>query len=180
MEALRTLTQRFPDAARDIRLNLLTVLQEGELTPAQRFTIALAVALAAKNRKLVDALQAAGREHLNENAIDDAQAAATLMAMTNVYYRFRHMVGDPAYESMPARLRMQRLAQPKTDKVTFELASLAVSATAGCERCVRSHEAALRAAGVAPAQIHDAVRIAAVVNAAACAVELTPDGTPVA
>ena len=43
--------------------------------------------------------------------------------------------------TMPARLRMNRIARPKGEKVDFELFCLAVSAINGCEMCVRSHEA---------------------------------------
>jgi alkyl hydroperoxide reductase subunit D len=92
--------------------------------------------------------------------------------MNNVYYRFRHMVGKQGYERMPARLRMQRLAQPATSKADFELLCLAVSAVNGCEACVRSHEAVVTEAGLTPEQVNDAVRIAAVVHAAAVAHEM--------
>jgi hypothetical protein len=44
--------------------------------------------------------------------IEDAAAAAALMSMTNIYYRFRHMIGKPSYSENPARLRMNRLAKP--------------------------------------------------------------------
>ena len=35
---------------------------------------------------------------------------------------------------------MNRLVQPATSKVDFELFSLAVSAINGCEMCIRAHE----------------------------------------
>jgi alkyl hydroperoxide reductase subunit D len=94
------------------------------------------------------------------------------MAMNNVYYRFRHMVGKPSYEAKPARLRMQRIAKPATNKADFELFCLAVSAINGCEVCIRSHEAVVIDGGLTEDQVVDAVRIAAVVNAAAVALEL--------
>jgi alkyl hydroperoxide reductase subunit D len=43
----------------------------------------------------------------------------------------------------------------------------------GCELCVRSHEQVVTAGGVTEDQVHDAVRVAAVVNSAAVALELT-------
>jgi lipoyl-dependent peroxiredoxin subunit D len=82
-------------------------------------------------------------------------------------------VGDklPQFE-LPARLRMMRLGQAASSRVNLELFSLAVSAMAGCEACVRSHERVLAEHGMPPEQVHDAVRIAATVNAAATALEL--------
>ena len=75
--------------------------------------------------------------------VEDAKAAAALVAMNNVYYRFRHMVGKPVYREKPAGLRMNRLMQPATTRTDFELMALAVSAINGCEMCVRAHEKAV-------------------------------------
>ena len=169
MSGLETLRQTLPEHARDIALNLQSVMQAASLSPAQRHGVAIATAAAARDVELRDALIADARREVEADAIEDALAAAALMAMTNVYYRFRHLVDKPAYTEMPARLRMNRLAHPAASKLDFELYALAVSAVAGCETCVRSHEQVLTQGGLTVAQIHDAVRIAAVVNATACA-----------
>jgi alkyl hydroperoxide reductase subunit D len=167
MDALKSLSESWPDSARDIRLNLQVVMQEGSHSPRVRFGIAVASAIASRANDLRDAILRDGRAHLDEAMIDDAQAAAALMSMNNVYYRFRHMMGKEVYQTLPARLRMNRIASPKTDKGTFELLCLAVSAIHGCQMCVQSHEASVIAHGMTEAQVHDAVRIAAVVHAAA-------------
>jgi alkyl hydroperoxide reductase subunit D len=104
--------------------------------------------------------------------VEDALAAAALMAMNNVYYRFRHMIGQPSYASKPARLRMNRMVQPLTNKTDFELVSLAVSAINGCEACIRAHEQVVIEGGLTEDAVNDAVRIAATVNAAAVALEM--------
>lgn len=162
-----------PEAASDLRLNLQSVLAEGALTPVQRYGVAIACAYASRDRDLVRALIATARTHVDapalDPAIDDARAAAALMGMNNVYYRFRHLVGKPSYGQMPARLRMQRIARTKGPKLDFELFCLAVSATFACEVCIRSHEEVLRDGGVSEASIHDAVRIAATVHGVAVA-----------
>jgi alkyl hydroperoxide reductase subunit D len=93
------------------------------------------------------------------------------MAMTNVYYRFRHQVGEPSYASMAPRLRMNRLAQPSTSRGDLELFSLAVSAINGCEACVQAHERAVRDGGLTREQVHEAARVAAVLHAAAVSLE---------
>jgi alkyl hydroperoxide reductase subunit D len=172
MTALETLRDSIPEPARDIRLNLQSVMQPGSLTPAQRWGVAIASAVAARNTALRDALIAGAKVEAGPAAIDDALAAAALMAMNNVYYRFRHLVGKPSYSQMPARLRMQRIARPATNKADFELFCLAVSAINACEMCIRSHEEAVLGAGLTEDQVHDAVRIAATITAAALALEL--------
>lgn len=179
MSALDVLRDSIPEPARDIKLNLQSVLQPGSLTPAQRWGVAIASAAAARNKALRDALLADARMEVGEEVIDDALAAAALMAMNNVYYRFRHLIGKPSYSQMPARLRMQRIAKPATNKADFELFCMAVSAINACEMCIRSHEEVVLAGGLSEEQVHDAVRIAATINAGALALEL-PVAAPVA
>lgn len=169
MSRLEALRASFPDDARDIKLNVQAVLEGGSLTSAQRWGVALSSALASRNAELAAAVQEQAAAH--PGVVEDARAAAALMAMNNVYYRFRHVVGKAAYESMPARLRMNRLAKPATSRAEFELYCLAVSAINGCEACVRAHEHAVVEGGMSPEQVHDAVRIAATFHAAAVALE---------
>ena len=172
MSRVEALRAAIPDAAKDIKLNLQSVLQPGALTPAQRWGVAIASAVATRNVALRDALIADAGAEVAGDVVDDAVAAAALMAMNNIYYRFRHMVGKPSYSQMPARLRMQRIAKPLTNKADFELFCLAVSAINGCEMCIRSHEDVVIRGGVSEEQVHDAIRIAATINAAALAIEL--------
>jgi alkyl hydroperoxide reductase subunit D len=75
---------------------------------------------------------------------------------------------------------MNRLARPATSKVDLELFSLAVSAVNGCEVCVRSHEQVVTAGGLSEDAVHAAVRIAAVIPAAAVALELARVRAPAA
>ncbi|MDP9194408.1 MAG: carboxymuconolactone decarboxylase family protein [Acidobacteriota bacterium] len=172
MSAVEELRASIPEAAKDIKLNLQSVLQPGALTPAQRWGVAIASAVATRNERLRDAILHDARADVGPEVIDDALAAAALMAMNNVYYRFRHMVGKESYSQMPARLRMQRIVKPATNRVDFELFCLAVSAINACEMCIRSHEDAVIKGGLSEDQVHDAVRIAATMNAAAVAIEL--------
>ena len=180
MSAVEALRTTIPDVAKDIRLNLQSVLQPGSLTAAQRWGVAIASAVATRNAALRDAVIADGGAEVGADVIDDAIAAAALMAMNNVYYRFRHLVGKPSYSQMPARLRMQRIAKPLTNKADFELFCLAVSAINGCETCIRSHEEVVLKGGLSEEQVHDAVRIAATVSAAALSLELTSAVPPAA
>lgn len=171
MSAFEAVRAEIPEVAKDLRINLGTVLESGTLATSERWGVAIAVALAARSRRLAEALLASRPHEVTSKTVEDAVAAASLMAMTNVFYRFRHLVGKPSYEKKPALLRMRRLAKPATTTAAFELFSLAVSAVNACEICVRSHEATLLEHGVTEDQIHDAVRIASVVHGAAVALE---------
>ncbi len=172
MNAIATLSERMPDAARDIRLNLQSVLETSSLNDAQRWGVAVACAIASRNADLKNAILEDAKAKVDAAVVDDGIAAAALMGMNNVYYRFRHMIGKPVYETKPARLRMQRIVKPATNKADFELFCLAVSAINGCEACVKSHEHVVLEGGLSEDNVHDAVRIAAVVHAAAVALEV--------
>jgi len=169
---LDAIRETLPDLAKDIKLNLQAVLSESSLSPEQRWGVAIASAAAARQPGLRDAVVADARAAVPEAVVEDALAAAALMGMNNVYYRFRHVVGKPVYSEKPARLRMNRIARPATSKADFELFSLAASAINGCEACVRSHEQAVIDGQLSEDQVHDAIRIAATMHAAAIALEI--------
>jgi alkyl hydroperoxide reductase subunit D len=171
MQSLESLRESLPEAARDLKIGLQSVLGAESLTPPQRWGVAVASAFAARNPALRDAILAEARAAgADEAVLDDARAAASLMGMNNVFYRTKHMLGED-YAAKPARLRMQRVAQPKGAKVDFELMSLAVSAINGCEVCVKSHEKAVVGGGLTQDAVLDALRIAAVLHGVACALE---------
>ena len=172
MGEIEKLREQMPDAARDIRLNLQTIFRSTALTPAQTWGAALASAIATRNSELARAVFTEAQGRVDAKVIEDAKAAAALMAMNNVYYRFRHMVGKESYATKPARLRMNWIGKPMSNKTDFELFCLAVSAINGCEVCVRSHEQTVVANGVSEDQVHDAVRITATIQAAAISLEI--------
>ncbi len=173
MKHVDALRELLPDAARDIKINITNVLQPQALDLQQTWGVALACAYAARSQNLVKALIGDATEAgVEAGTVDDAKAAAVLMGLNNVYYRFRHVIGKEEYAQKPARLRMMRLKQPTSTQLNLELFSLAVSSINNCEACVRAHEAVCIEGGMSTDHIHDAVRIASVVHAMACALEL--------
>jgi alkylhydroperoxidase, AhpD family len=179
MTMLDTIRGALPDYARDLKLNLGTVLTtDGApgLTEQQIWSVALASTIAARNTALARDIEAAAGDKLDAAHINAARAAAAIMGMNNIYYRFLHLVEDEEYKQIPARLRMNIIANPGVDKATFELLSLAVSAINGCGMCVASHERALRQHGVTREAVQSSVRIAAVIHAVAGVLEYEQSG----
>ncbi len=164
IEALR---DRIPDYAKDIRLNLGTLAAETTLSDQQKWGTFLAAALASRNRAVMRAVSAEVAGKLSPEATTAAKAAAAIMAMNNVYYRSTHLMHAEEYKTMPAKLRMNVIANPGVDKVDFELWSLAVSAVNGCGMCLDAHEKVVRKGGLSAEQVQAAIRIAAAVHAAA-------------
>jgi lipoyl-dependent peroxiredoxin subunit D len=168
IEALRS---GLVEATKDAKLNLQSVLGGGSLSIEQRWGVAVACAIATRNGALREAVLADARAATTEAVVEDGIAAASLMAMNNVYYRFRHMAGYDGYAQKRAGLRMNRLVRPATNKLDFELVCLAVSAINGCEACIQAHEKVVLDGGLEGDQIHDAVRIAAVLASVAVSLE---------
>lgn len=164
--SLDALRATLPAYAKDLSLNLSTLVNETTLSDQQKWGALLASAHAVGQRSVVAAVEAAANEAgLSAQAAEASKAAAAIMGMNNVYYRALHLISNPEYKTLPARLRMNILANPGVEKADFELWCTAVSAINGCGMCLDSHEAELKKHGVAAAQIQTALRIAAVVNA---------------
>lgn len=165
--SIDVLKNLLPDYAKDLKLNLSSLLTEEVLGPQQRAGTFLASALASGNPRVIAEIHDVVSADLSADAERAAKAAAAIMGMNNVYYRFLHLASTDDYRRLPARLRMNVMADPGVEKADFELWSLAVSAINGCGSCIDSHEKELRKAGMTPQQIQAAVRIASVVHAVA-------------
>ncbi|MGH8149449.1 MAG: carboxymuconolactone decarboxylase family protein [Steroidobacteraceae bacterium] len=174
MTTLDDIRKALPAYARDLDLNLASVLAPSGspgLSERQIWAVGLSSAIAARNTEFAGAIERLAAAHLAASELDAARAAAGIMGMNNVYYRFLHLVEDPEYRQMPARLRMNVIANPGIDRADFELCSLAVSAINGCGACVASHERQIRKHGLGRESVQSAVRIAAVVHAVAGVLE---------
>lgn len=174
--SIEQLKNQLPDFAKDIRLNLGSVLSpEGapELGKNQILGVALAVAYATKHPEVIANIEAEAAEVLSEAELLAAKSAASIMAMNNIYYRFVHLSGDAEYKKMPAKLRMNVIGAPGIEKVDFELYSLAVSAINGCGMCIESHVHEVEKGGLSKVAVQSAIRVAAVVNAAAQALAIS-------
>src|ERR1700760_2177268 len=156
IDALREL---LPAYAKDLSLNLSTLAGETTLNEQQKWGTFVAAAYAVGQPDVVRQVNAAAEafEATNET-ITAARAAAAIMGMNNVYYRSLHLLSNHEYRTLPARLRMNVIANPGVDKADFELWSLAVSAINGCGMCLDSHEAELKTHGVSAPQIQAALR----------------------
>lgn len=164
--SLDSLRESIPAYAKDLSLNLSSLAAESLLTDQQKWGCFVASAHAVGVGPVIKAVEAAATEAgLTEEAMNGAKAAAAIMGMNNVYYRALHLLKNQEYRTLPARLRMNIIANPGVEKTDFELWCTAVSAINGCGMCLDSHEEELKTRGVPNTSIQAALRIAAVVNA---------------
>lgn len=168
MSSIQELRENLPHFAKDTKLNIAQVLKEDYslgLSEKQIFTTALSCAYAIDDKAIAEAILNDAKEILGDEDVVAAKAAASLMAMNNVYYRFLHLSEDKNLSQRPAQLRMNFMAQPGVSKLDFEIYSLAVSVLSGCGMCIKSHINSIKKHGLNEDAIQSTARIAAVVNA---------------
>lgn len=168
--SIQTIRSQMPDYAKDTKLNLGKYVSGEEvegLSLNQAYGIALASAYATKHADVIAAVSGQVAETLSAEEVQAAKAAASIMGMNNVYYRFVHLVSDKEYASLPAALRMNVIGNPGIDKVDFEMMSLAVSAINGCGMCIDAHVNEVIKGGVSKQGVQSVIRIASVLAAAA-------------
>jgi lipoyl-dependent peroxiredoxin subunit D len=153
-----------PEYAKDIRLNLDNVINRSTLDPVVVNGVALAAAFASNNDTLVNLI----KPRMLEQDSTAALSAASIMAMTNVWYPYVEMTGDVTLKGLPAQLRMNVImSHGGTTKANFEAYSLAASIVGRCHFCVKAHYDTLKKEGFTVEQLRDIGRIAAVVAAVA-------------
>lgn len=165
--SLKEFADALPDYAKDLRLNIGSLLADQLLGDERKYGLLLACAHGTGYRPIVAAAEAEVAGKLDEATANAARAAAAVMAMNNVYYRFVHLASNTVYATLPAKLRMNVIGAPGIDKADFELFCLAVSAQNGCGMCIDSHEKVLGQHNVKAETIQAAARIAAVIKAVA-------------
>ncbi len=165
--SLKQFADTLPEYAKDLRLNISSLLNDQTLGDQRKYGLLLACAHGSGHRPIVAAVEAEVEDKLSPEAANAARGAAAVMAMNNVYYRFVHLASNPEYGTMPAKLRMNVIGSPGIEKDDFELFCLAVSAMNGCGMCIDSHERVLQQHGVKADVIQTAARVGAVIKAAA-------------
>lgn len=165
---LDALIEKLPDYAKDMRLNFSSVISnQTELNEQQLWGTIVACAIASRNEDLTATALEEATSHLTPPTLEAAKAAAAVMGMNNIYYRFLHLTSNEKYKTMRAGLRMNVIRTHGVEPLDFELWCLAVSAINGCGACVDSHEKVLREKGFGEEKVLAAVRIGSVLHAIA-------------
>ena len=164
------------DYATDIQSNIERVLNtEGGspgLTEVQKWGVALASAYQTKNRQLIDFVYDKAKDILPPEEIKATKTAVTLMAMNNVYYRFRSIAENPEFKDMPVKLRMSGLSTHGIEKVNFEIYATAISMLNYCKTCINGHVRLINKHGLTNEGVQSTARIASVMAGAAQALEI--------
>jgi alkyl hydroperoxide reductase subunit D len=157
------LKESLPEYAKDIKLNLDSVINRSTIDSEQATYLSIAAAFATGNGKLLAFITANATDEIEKNA---ALTAGALMAQNNVWYPYVEMANDPSLSGLPAQLRMNAIgSHGGTTKAKFEAYSLASSIIGKCHFCVKAHYETLKNEGYTIEQLRDIGRIAATINA---------------
>jgi len=166
MEALTAIKDLIPDYAKDVRLNVDSVIARSSLPANEATGVALAAAFAAKNTTLVKIFRESGL--LDATEVQAALTAASIMGMTNAWYSYIDMAADEELKGQQAGLRMNAYTtHGGVDQRRFELWALSASIVGKCKFCISAHTDVLKKAGLSTTELKDTGRIASVVNAVA-------------
>ncbi len=101
--------ESLPSYAKDLKLNFSSVVrQQTELNEQQLWGTVVASAIASRNEQLIAAVLEEAATHLTPEALDAAKAAAAIMAMNNVFYRFKHLTSNEKYSHHARRIADER------------------------------------------------------------------------
>jgi alkyl hydroperoxide reductase subunit D len=168
--AIEQLKDLLPEYAKDLKLNLSSMLRGTELSDEQRWGTIVSCAASTRCEVLSAPIFSEAQKYLSPEAFEASLAAASIMGMNNIFYRFTHLSSNQKYSQMRAGLRMNVIRNSGVSSELFELWSLAVSALNGCGMCVDAHERQLKEQGLSEQQILEAVKIASVINGIATAI----------
>ena len=93
--SLKQFAESLPDYAKDIRLNLGSILSDQLMGDERKLSLLLSCAHGSGYKPLVEAAEAEVSGKLSDQVANAARGAAALMAMNNVYYRFVHLTSNP-------------------------------------------------------------------------------------
>ncbi len=127
--SLDSLKSALPDYAKDLKLNLGSVIGNSDLPTQQLWGTVLVTAIASRSPIVLRELAPEAKANLSPQAYTAAKSAAAVMAMNNVFYRTRHLLSDHEYGTLRAGLADERHRQPRGRRST---------SSCGRSRCRRS------------------------------------------
>ena len=141
--SIDALKARLPEAFRDARLNLSALASEEVLAEPTKWGLLFACAIATRNAEVRDAFAAEAAARLPEEVQQAARAAATVMAMNNVYYRAVHLASNNGIREDAGAAADERHRQSRRAEARFRAL---VPGGVGDQRLRRLHRLARESA----------------------------------
>ncbi len=169
------INKHLPDYASDIKRSLNAIFEEEKVTLTQKqlYGVALAIAYSLKHEKLLNGVRATAKLYLEEIDANACKVAATMMAMTNTYYKFKEYAEETnIHLDKDDRLELSSVHNPEVPQEEMDLYCLGVSILNGCKYCIKVHIAKIKKAEISDKAIQDVAMVASLLQAALNAMEI--------
>ncbi|MBH10515.1 MAG: hypothetical protein CMG74_09250 [Candidatus Marinimicrobia bacterium] len=167
MNNIDDLKNSIPDYAKDIRLNLTSLITNSEYDDDIVYGCAYSSSLAADCLSELSAVfENECRLRISDSFIESVKSTVTIMTLNNIWYKYRDAMPISEMKTAAQRMRVNvMINHGGLDKIIFESLSLCISAVNGCNFCVKAHSALLLDNGQSKDYILMIGRIASVILA---------------
>lgn len=173
MGSLNELKVLVPDFAKDIKLNLSTLIENSDYEDDLVFGCAYASALALDNDDLIDVFDYECKQRFPDDYIESVKSTVVIMSLNNAWYKYRDAMPTNEMRLAAQKMRVNAMRNHAgLDKILFESLSLCISAVNGCNFCIKAHSSLLLDSGKTKEYVLTIGRIASVTMAAAKALQL--------
>ena len=137
---LDDLKNSIPDFAKDVKINLSSLVMNSEYDDELVYGCAYASSLALGNNDIASVFEKECSIRFGREFIESIKATVTVMSLNNVWYKYRDSMPTTEMKMAPQKMRVNIMANyAGIDKILFESLSLCVSAINGCTFCVKAH-----------------------------------------
>ena len=137
---LSDLKNSIPDFAKDVKLNLSSLVMNSEYDEELVYGCAYASSLTIGDDYIASVFEEECRNRFGPKFINSVKATVTIMSLNNVWYKYRDSMPTTEMKMAPQKMRVNIMANHAgLDKILFESMSLCVSAINGCTFCVKAH-----------------------------------------
>ena len=137
---LSDLKNSIPDFAKDVKLNLSSLIMNSEYDEELVYGCAYASSLTIGDDDIAEVFEKECRNRFGPEFIKSVKATVTVMSLNNVWYKYRDSMPTTEMKMAPQKMRVNIMANyAGLDKILFESLSLCISAINGCVFCVKAH-----------------------------------------
>jgi len=137
---LDELKNKIPDFAKDVKLNLSSLIMNSDFDEKLVYGCAYASSLALDDDKISKVFEEECKIRFNDEFIESVKSTVVIMTLNNVWYKYRDAMQNSEMKMAPQRMRVNVMANHAgLDKILFESISLCVSTINGCTFCIKAH-----------------------------------------
>ena len=159
------LKSEIPEFAKDIKLNLSSLIINSEYDEELVYGCAYASSLAVGDKKISEVFEDECSSRFGIEFIKAVKTTVTIMTLNNVWYKYRDSMPSTEMKMAPQKMRVNAMANHAgLEKILFESLSLCISAINGCTFCIKAHSDLLLENGKTKDYIFNIGRIASVIS----------------